>query len=107
MGEFDGSRFFVPSPLIFRESAYERKDAWFMVFIVKPCLVPSLERSLHRKVKESTRTYSNNLSVGGAWLVFQKEVIFKQRKIRRNPKEVLTKMHKDNNLEDRIGIQMN
>jgi hypothetical protein len=91
VGEFDGSWFFMPSPLIFRESAYERKDAWFMVFIVKPCLVPSLERSLHRKVKESTQRVSlkthasNNLSVGGTWLVFQKEVIFKQRKIRRNP----------------------
>jgi hypothetical protein len=73
--EFNRSRLFKPSPLTFRESAHERREARFMVFIVKPSLVPSLERSLHRKVKETTQRASlethasNNLSVSGAQLV--------------------------------------
>jgi hypothetical protein len=91
VGEFESSQLFVPSLLIFRESAYERKEAWFMVFIVESYLVPSPKRSLHRKIKEVTQRVSlethasDNLSVCGARLVFQKEVIFKRRKNRRNP----------------------
>ncbi len=91
MGEFDRCRFFNPSPMIFRESAHKSREARFMVLVVKPCPMPSLERSLHRKVKEATQraslenNASNNLSVIVAWFVFQKEVILKQREIRRDP----------------------
>jgi hypothetical protein len=43
MGEFDSSQLFVPTPLIFKESTYERKEAWFMVFTVEPSHVPTLK----------------------------------------------------------------
>jgi hypothetical protein len=56
--EFNRSWLFKPSPLIFRESAHERREAWFMVLVVKPSLVPSRERNLHRKVKEATHRTS-------------------------------------------------
>jgi hypothetical protein len=89
--EFDGSRLFKPSPLAFGESAHERREVRFMVFIVKPGPVPSPKRSLHRKVKETAQRASletltsDNFAVRGARLVFQKAVIFKQREVRRNP----------------------
>jgi hypothetical protein len=53
MWGFKRSRFFTPRPLKFRESANKRWEAGFMVFVVEPCFVPSLKRSLHRKVKEA------------------------------------------------------
>jgi hypothetical protein len=50
-----------------------------VVLAVEPCLVPSLEGSLHRKVKEAgvrvgleTRA-PDNLAVSSAWLIFQEK----------------------------------
>jgi hypothetical protein len=89
--ELDRSRLFKPSPLTFVELAHEGREARIMVFIVESSLVPSLEGSLHRKVKDATRrasleTYAfDNLSVIGARWVFQKEVIFEEREVRRDP----------------------
>jgi hypothetical protein len=51
-GEFKRSRFFTPSPLEFRESAHKGREARFMILVVESCPVPSLKRSLHRKIKE-------------------------------------------------------
>jgi hypothetical protein len=76
MGEIERSRFFTSSPLKFRESAYKRREARFMVLAVEPCPVPSLKRSLYRKVKEvgtreGLKTHApNNLTVSGTRLVF-------------------------------------
>jgi hypothetical protein len=41
MGEFKRSRLFAPGPLKFRDSAYESREAGFMVLTVEPCSVPS------------------------------------------------------------------
>jgi hypothetical protein len=51
MGEF--KMLFTLRPLKFRESAYERREAGFMVLIVEPCHVPSPKGSLYWKVKEA------------------------------------------------------
>jgi hypothetical protein len=81
IGEFKRSRFFTPRPLKFRESAYKRREAGFMVLIVEPRLVPSTMGSLHRKVKEDNvmaglETHApDNLAVSGTRLVFQEKVI--------------------------------
>jgi hypothetical protein len=53
MGEFKRSRLFTPRPLKFRESAYEWREARFMVLAVEPSHVPSVKGSLHWKVKEA------------------------------------------------------
>jgi hypothetical protein len=53
MRNLDWSVLFKPSLLTFRESTHEIREVRFMVFIVKPGLVPSSKRSLHRKVKET------------------------------------------------------
>jgi hypothetical protein len=92
VGELDRSRLFEPSPLTFRESAHERGEARFTVLTVKPSLVPSLEINLHQEDKEaaqraSLETHTSNFSVGSAWLVFQNEIFFKQREIKRIPKK--------------------
>jgi hypothetical protein len=90
VGEFKRSRFFTPRPLKFRELAYERREAGFMVLALEPRPVPSLKGSLHRKVKEAgTRegleTHTpNNLAVSGTRLVLQEKVILEQSKVRRN-----------------------
>jgi hypothetical protein len=81
MVEFKRSRFFTPWPLKLRESAYERREARFMVLTVEQGFVPSPKGSLHQKVKEAsvrvdleTHT-SDSLEVSSAQLVFQKKVI--------------------------------
>jgi hypothetical protein len=45
--EFDRCGFFGPGTAELRESANEGREARFMVFTIKPGLVPSLEQSLH------------------------------------------------------------
>jgi hypothetical protein len=112
MGEFERSRFFTPRPLKFRELAYKRREARFMVLVIEPYHVPPPKRSLHRKVKEAgaragLETHApNNLTDSGTWLVFQEKVILEQRKIRRNSRECYTKMDEDDDLKNEIGIKM-
>jgi hypothetical protein len=112
MGEFKRSRLFTPSPLKFRESPYERREARFVVLTVEPRPMPSLKGSLHREVKEAgvragleTHT-SDNLAVSDARLIFQEEVTLKKRKIMRNAKKCLTKMDEDGDLENGIRVEM-
>jgi hypothetical protein len=82
LGELSGDRFFVPCPLELREMTYEWREAGFMVFTVEPSPVPSTERRLHLKTNKTTIRTSlktnaiDNLSVDGAGLVFQEDVIF-------------------------------
>jgi hypothetical protein len=45
--ELDRCGFFGPGITELRESANQGQEARFMVFTIKPRLVPSLERSLH------------------------------------------------------------
>jgi hypothetical protein len=77
-----------------------------VVFIVKPRLVPSLERSLHRKIKEvsvrvSLNAYAtDDLSIRIARLILQAEIMFEQREVRMNGKKGLTQMDEDGDLED-------
>jgi hypothetical protein len=53
VGEIKRGRFFTPWPLKFREPAYKRREARFMVLAVEPHPVPSPKVSLHRKVEEA------------------------------------------------------
>jgi hypothetical protein len=83
-----------------------------VVLAVEPRFVPSPEGSLHRKLKEGgtrpgleTRTI-DNLAVSSARLVFQEEVISEQTKIRGNAKKCLTKMDKDDDLENGIIVEL-
>jgi hypothetical protein len=93
MGELKTSRFFTPRPLKFRELAYKRREVGFVVLIVEPCHVPSLNRSLHWNVKEAgaragLETHTpDNLAISSTRLIFQEKVILEQRKIRRNAKK--------------------
>jgi hypothetical protein len=113
LGELEWSRLFIPSCLELRELAYEWREAQFMVLTIEPCAVPSLRRRFQGKIKEvstraSLKAYpSNDFLICGTRLVFQKEVVLKQRKIGRNPKGGFAKMGKDGNLEDGVAIQMN
>jgi hypothetical protein len=43
VGEFERSGLFAPSPVELGEPAERWGEAGFMVFIVEPCLVPSLK----------------------------------------------------------------
>jgi hypothetical protein len=47
MREFKMGQFFTPRPLKFRELAYKRREARFVVLTVEPRLMPSLKGSLH------------------------------------------------------------
>jgi hypothetical protein len=73
--EFEWGGLFTPSSLELEESAYEGREARFVVLAIKPGPTPSLKRSLQRKVEEAStraglKTYNpNNLSVSGARLV--------------------------------------
>jgi hypothetical protein len=59
-------------------------------------------------MRAGLETYApNNLPVGGTRLVLQEEVIFKKRKVRRNPEENLTKMDENGNLKNGVRVKMN
>jgi hypothetical protein len=76
MGEFKRSRFFTPRPLKFRELAYERREAGFVVLTVEPCPMPSSKGSLHQDVNEASvkaglETHSpDNLAFSDTRLIF-------------------------------------
>jgi hypothetical protein len=80
--EFKGSRFFMPRTLELGEATDEWGKARFMVFTIKPGLVPCPEGSFHGEIDKANvgaslnANTTNNLSIGGAGLVFQKEIIF-------------------------------
>jgi hypothetical protein len=51
--------------------------------------------------------HPNDLSVGGARLILQEEVIFEERETRRSPEKNFTKMDENVDLKNRVGIEMN
>jgi hypothetical protein len=91
LGEFEWSGFFTPSFLELRESAYKRREVGLMVFAIKLGPMPSLKRSLHRKIEEAgaragLKTHApNNLSVSGTQLVFEKKIVLEHGKGGGNP----------------------
>jgi hypothetical protein len=70
--QFESGGLFTPSSMELVESGYKGREARFVVLTIKPCPIPSSERSLQRKVEEASmraglKTYTpNNLSVSGA-----------------------------------------
>jgi hypothetical protein len=66
-----------------------------MVFVIKPGLMPSLERSLHWEIQEAAARASleaytaSNLPVIGTGLILQEEIAFEQGKIGRHGKKGL------------------
>jgi hypothetical protein len=103
---------FTPSSLELVELAYKRREARFMVLTIKLGHMPSLERSLHRKVGEAgaragLKTHTpNNLSVSGTRLVFQEIIVLEQGKIGGNSMKSFAEMDEDDNLKNGIGIEM-
>jgi hypothetical protein len=79
MGELKRARFFTARPLKFRELAYKRSEAGFMVLTVEPHPMPSPRGSLHRKVMEASvraglETHApDDHAVSGTRLVFQEK----------------------------------
>jgi hypothetical protein len=80
--ELDKCGFFRPGTTELRESANEGREARFMVFTIKPELVPSLERCLHWHIQEATvrarlEAYAiDNLLFIGTGLILQQEIAF-------------------------------
>jgi hypothetical protein len=79
-------------------SAYEGREARFMVLAIKLGPMPSPEISLHRKIEKGgaragLKTHGpSNLSVSGTRLVLQEKIAFEQGKIRG---EFLKKLRRD------------
>jgi hypothetical protein len=74
--EFGRCGFFGPSTTEHRESANEGGEPRFMVFTIKPGLVPSLKRSLHWQIQEATtgmrlEAYATNYLIIGTGLILQ------------------------------------
>jgi hypothetical protein len=96
----------MPGPLELEELANKRREVRFVVFTIKPSLVPSSKRSFHGEVKEATARASlktntpDNLSVTGVWLIFQKEIVLKKREAWRDSQESFTEVDKDGNLKN-------
>jgi hypothetical protein len=95
------------------ELANEAREARFMVFTIKPGLVPSLEWSFHWQIQEAAvrvhlEAYTtNNLLFIGTELILQQEIAFEQGKIHRHTEKDLAQMHKDDNLKDGVRVEMN
>jgi hypothetical protein len=70
---------FTSSSLELGESTYKGREARFMVLAIEPGPMPFPERSLQRRVEETSmsvglKTYTpNNLLVSGTRLVFQEK----------------------------------
>jgi hypothetical protein len=94
MGEFEWGGFFTPTSLELGDSVYKGREARFMVLVIKPDSMPSLERRLHIKIEEvgvraGLKTHApNNLSVSGTQLVLQEKIVFEQGEIRGIPRKV-------------------
>jgi hypothetical protein len=88
--EFNRSRLFTPSPLVFRESAYKGREVGFMVLTIEPGPMPSSKRSLHWVFKKIASRVSleihtlDSLLVSGTRLIFQEKIMFEQRKVWRD-----------------------
>jgi hypothetical protein len=96
----------MPGPLELEELANKRREVRFVVFTIKPSLVPSSERSFHGEVKEAIARASlktntpDNLSVTNVWLIFQEEIVLKKREAWRDSQESFTEVDKDGNLKN-------
>jgi hypothetical protein len=55
---FEPSWLLTPGSLELRESAYEGTEIGFMVLIVEPCSVPSLEEFFQGKIKKTSTRVS-------------------------------------------------
>jgi hypothetical protein len=55
---FERSRFFTPGSLELQELAYEGGEAGFMIFMVKPCSMPSPEGVFQGRIKKAITTVS-------------------------------------------------
>jgi hypothetical protein len=53
LSNFERSRLFTPGSLELKELAYNGREARFMILTVEPCDMPSPERILHGKTKET------------------------------------------------------
>jgi hypothetical protein len=112
LGEFELGELFTPSSVELEELAYKGRGILFMVFTIKPCPMPSPERSLHKKLEEaSTRVglkmyTANNHMVSGTRLVFQEKIVLEQGKTRGNSKKSFAEMDEDGDLNNGIGIQI-
>jgi chromosome condensin MukBEF MukE localization factor len=86
-------------------------DVGYIVFIVKPGFMPSLNQSFHRKIKEVTMRASldayatDDVSVRNARLVRQEEIMFEQWEVRRNGEKDLTQMDEDGDLKDQVRVR--
>jgi hypothetical protein len=73
---FKWSGLFTPSSLELGESSHEGREARFMILIVEPCFVPSLERVLQGKVEKTSMRSSllayatYDFPICGARLIF-------------------------------------
>jgi hypothetical protein len=111
--ELDRCGFFRPGTTELGESANEGREARFLFFAIKPGLVPSLEQCLHWQTQEAAARVSlvayaaNNLPFIGAGLILQQEIAFEHGKIWMHTKKGLAEMHKDNNLNDGVRVEVN
>jgi hypothetical protein len=90
----------------------EGGKAGFVVFAIKPLFMPTLERGFQWKIEEIMvrmnldANITDDLSLGSDTLVFQEEVMFEKREIRKDDEISLTQMDKNDNLNDIVWIQM-
>jgi hypothetical protein len=94
--ELGRCEFFRPGTTELRESTNDGWEARFMVFTIKPELVPSLERSLHWQIQEADARarlepyITDNLLFISTGLILQQEISFEQGKIQRHVKKYFT-----------------
>jgi hypothetical protein len=106
--KLEWSRLFAPSAIEFGESAdkgaHDSNNRTMSRAIPEERFLKEGRGSQHEGGLE---TYApNDLSVGGTWLILQ-EVVFEERKVRRNLEENFTKMDENSDLKNRIRVKMN
>jgi hypothetical protein len=89
------------------------REARFMVFTIEPRFMPSLKRSLQRKIKEVMMRATldvdttDNLPLGCTWLILQEEVVLEEWEVGVDGEIALVEVNKYGDLNNGIRVEMN
>jgi hypothetical protein len=93
--------------------ANKRWEARFMVLTIESVFMPSLEGSLHRKIKEVTMRErldaytTNDLPLSHTRLILQEKIMLEEGEVWGDGKVALAEMNKYGDLKNGVRVEVN
>jgi hypothetical protein len=106
------SQFLHPRSVVLRESTDKGLQTRLMVLGVKPLSMPAFEGGFQEKDEEIpirsglNADSTHHMAFGGAWLIFQEEIMLEKGKIWKDGEISCTKMDKDWHVENGVSVKM-